>query len=173
VRLGTTYRYAARLRAPAGPRAWAAGPEAVAGPHPFIDSFAPAAPHGLALLIEADGVRLLWTPNREADLAGYRIYRRTGAGEGKLLESVRGRDVTWIDAAAPEGEIVAYRLTAFDASPLANESNPSEPIEVLVRRPRTLSVPPLPPAPPPEPAAPPQTAPQTGPSPAPDAGGTP
>jgi len=170
-RLGVTYRYAARLRAPAGPRAWVAGPTAAAGPHAFVDSFAPKAPQGLALLIEAEGVRLLWTPNREADLAGYRIYRRLGDGEAKLLESVRGRDVTWVDTAAPEGQMAAYRLTAFDTSPRANESAPSEPAEALVRRPRTLSVPQLPAPPSSQPSSPPQTAPQ--PEPAPATSGTP
>lgn len=140
-RLGAEYRYAARLRVPAGERAWAAGPAAEAGPVAYIDAFAPASPRGLALLMEGGGARLLWSPNREPDLAGYRIYRRIGDAEEEPLASVRGWEVTWLDSAVPEGESVAYRLTAFDASPRANESAPSEPVGGVVRRPRPLAPP--------------------------------
>lgn len=138
VRLGSAYRYAARLREAAGERAWAAGPLARAGPLEYSDAFPPAPPRGLTLLFEAGGARLLWSPGREPDLAGYRIYRRLGDGGEEAVGSVRGWEVTWVDAGAPEGERVEYRVTAFDASPRANESAPSEPAAGVVRRPMPL-----------------------------------
>jgi hypothetical protein len=159
VRLGERYRYAARLRAAAGEHAWAAGPAAEAGPLIYIDSFPPAPPRGLTALVESGGVRLLWSPNRETDLAGYRIYRRIGDGPEQKVWSASGAEVTWVDAGAPEGEPVEYRLTAFDSSPQANESLPSEPAAARVRRPRPPAAPLSAPAPGP---ATPGPGPQTG-----------
>jgi len=141
VRLGARYRYAARLRAAAGEHAWAAGPTAEAGPLTYTDSFPPAPPRGLTALVESGGVRLLWSPNREADLAGYRIYRRIGDGPEERAGSVSEAEVTWVDAEAPEGKALVYRITAFDSSPQVNESAPSEPAAARVRGPRLPAAP--------------------------------
>ncbi len=138
VRLGETYRYVARLRTRAGERAWATGPRFETDTVRFLDTFPPQAPRGLRLVIEAEGARLLWSPSRENDLAGYRIYRRTGEQPDVVMAIVEPWGVTWLDAGAEEGAALEYWLTAFDSSPQANESAPSERVATVMRRLRTL-----------------------------------
>ncbi len=141
-RLGAQYRYSARPRRAAGERAWVAGPQVDSAPLAYTDTFAPEAPRGLTLLVESGGARLLWSPNREPDLAGYRVYRRLGDTEEEAVGSVSRSEVSWLDTEAAEGAQVVYRVTAFDTSPQQNESAFSEPVAATVRRPRTLPPPP-------------------------------
>jgi hypothetical protein len=138
VRLGQTYRYAARLRRKEGERSWVAGRSLRSAPVTYRDLFPPAPPRGLTLVVEGGGVRLLWSPNREPDLAGYRIYRRQEKQAGGVVATALPWDVTWLDAEPGEGASVEYWLTAFDSSPQENESSPSDPVSGVVRRPRAL-----------------------------------
>ena len=86
-----------------------------------LDTFAPLPPQGLrALGVEDDqgkSVDLSWSPNTEADLAGYNIYRgSTKLNEKPLLNTV-------FHDPAP-GAAPKYRITAVDTH--GNESKPSE-----------------------------------------------
>ena len=139
VRLGGSYRYSVRLRRKAGERAWVAGPFVRSELMTYRDIFPPAAPKGLTLVIEGEGVRLLWSPNREPDLAGYRVYRRLEGGEEVKVTELPPWDVTWLDAEPSEGAAVEYRMTAIDSSPQENESAPSDPVSGIVRRPRAIT----------------------------------
>jgi len=139
VRLGGSYRYSLRLRHKAGERTWVAGPVVRSELMTYRDIFPPAAPKGLTLVIEGEGVRLLWSPNREADLAGYRVYRRLGGGEEAKVTDLSPWDVTWLDVEPAEGVAVEYRMTAIDSSPQKNESAPSDPASGTVRRPRAVT----------------------------------
>jgi hypothetical protein len=139
-RLGVTYDYTARLRAACGERAWLAGSPAVVEAFEYVDSFAPAPPEGLTLVVEAAGARLLWSPNRERDLAGYRVYRRLEDGVEEPVATLGSQDVTWVDADVAEGTRVEYRVTAFDSAPRANESAPSAAAAGVVRRPQPIGV---------------------------------
>lgn len=138
VRLGETYRYSARLRQKMSERSWVAGVPVPSDPITYRDIFPPAPPQGLTLVIEGEGARLLWSPNREPDLAGYRIYRRSQRGTDREVATLRPWDVTWLDPQPSEGTSVEYWLTAFDSSPQENESQPSDSVSGVVRRPRAL-----------------------------------
>jgi hypothetical protein len=85
--------------------------------------------------VEGSDLRLLWSPNREPDLAGYRVLRRLGDGPEQAVATVRSWEVTWVDGGVPEGADAVYRVTAFDSSPQANESGPSEPVAAGRRAP--------------------------------------
>lgn len=137
-RLGLTYSYVARLRAACGERTWIAGPPALIESFEYIDSFAPAAPEGLTLVVEVAGARLLWSPSRERDLAGYRVYRRIEDGEEERVATLGSQEVTWVDEDVPEGARVEYRVTAVDTAKRANESAPSTAAAGVVRRPRPM-----------------------------------
>lgn len=64
---------------------------------------------------------LTWDPNKEPDLAGYRIYRGFGTATPTLLASVTKDTVTYTDSTLPNlDQAVTYNLTAFDTA--GNES---------------------------------------------------
>jgi hypothetical protein len=57
----------------------------------LVDTFAPAAPTGLATIASAGAINLIWEPNAETDLAGYVVLRGTpheGAKEPIELEPI-------------------------------------------------------------------------------------
>ena len=87
------------------------------------DSAPPSAPTGVTAVAQLDGmVRVSWTPNSEADLAGYSIYRAIGA-RGPFF-ALNGTPVTspeYRDGAIPAGtDTVHYQITARDGT--GNES---------------------------------------------------
>jgi hypothetical protein len=71
---------------------------------------------------------MIWDPNTETDLAGYKVYRFTPCGDALTgapsvpLSSlaVLGTVNTYTDTTAPDGVDVEYRVTAYDTS--GNES---------------------------------------------------
>ncbi len=93
----------------------------------------PWRPSGLVASVESDKkVVLRWLANREADLAGYRVYRATGAevekGEGQLLTAEPVKECLFADGSVDLSDGVArsYWVTAVNrggvesgASPLA------------------------------------------------------
>jgi len=97
-----------------------------------LDTFAPAAPQGLVAVQEGAAVRLFWDPNREPDLAGYRVYRRVDGGDWQRIGPDPIEQPTYVDREVAAGESLAYRVTAFDRSPAANESEPSGERELIV-----------------------------------------
>jgi hypothetical protein len=116
---GTTYYFAIKTVDDAGN--WSPISNLVRWDWGF-DTAPPAAPSGLAAALAAGGVRVTWTPNSEADLAGYSVYRALAASgpftdvSGSLLASP-----TFLDATVPPGTaVVWYQVTARDNS--GNES---------------------------------------------------
>lgn len=84
-----------------------------------VDNLAPASPAMFTGYYTAGTTHLSWSPNTEADLAGYRLYRGSDAtfvpGPGDLVATLA--DTGYTDAAiAPH----IYKLTALDAH--GNES---------------------------------------------------
>lgn len=85
----------------------------------------------MSSLASAAEVRVTWTANTEADLAGYRIYAADSSGG-----QVYGADKALVTAAKTATEARAtipekkmfFTMTAFDAA--GNESKPS--IEIMV-----------------------------------------
>ncbi len=94
------------------------------------DRFPPAAPEGLVAVQEASAVRLFWNPNKERDLAGYRVYRRTGEGEWLLIGPDPVEKADYLDDEVGIGQILSYRVTAIDKADPPNESPLSMSVEL-------------------------------------------
>jgi fibronectin type 3 domain-containing protein len=86
------------------------------------DKFPPAAPQELSAIAVPGAVELSWSPNAEADLAGYNIYRAESDGftrvNSELITVPLYRDTT-----AQAGTQHRYHITAVDRS--GNEGLPS------------------------------------------------
>lgn len=93
------------------------------------DVFPPAAPAGLTGVYTTQGVDLIWSPDTEADLAGYNIYRSTAGGKPVKLNAELLRSPLYHDTAVTTGRYT-YRVTAVDSN--GNESAPSEGVSVDV-----------------------------------------
>ncbi len=124
-RFGAAYDYTVRAVAPgSGPavESDASQPRRVVPQ----DTFPPAAPLGLVALSGPGVISLSWTAGREADLAGYRVWRREAGGSefvplnpGPLL-----RTNAFTDTTAEKGRTYVYAVSAADAS--GNESPRTE-----------------------------------------------
>jgi len=87
------------------------------------DTAPPAAPGGLAALVESGGgVRLTWSANSEPDLAGYTVYRALAAGGPFVaLNASLITTNTYLDSSLPrEAGAAWYQITASDNT--GNES---------------------------------------------------
>lgn len=96
------------------------------------DRFAPEPPQGLVAVQEGRAVRLFWNPNRERDLAGYRLYRRVDAGPWARIGPDPVERPLHLDEDVREGQRLAYRVSAIDRATPVNESEPSSLVEVEV-----------------------------------------
>ncbi len=85
------------------------------------DTFPPAAPKGLRSVAGERTISLIWDPNTEADLAGYLVFRGTGA-ELQPITPTPIQDTNFSDAVEP-GVHYFYAIKAVDragnASPLS------------------------------------------------------
>jgi hypothetical protein len=97
------------------------------------DRFPPAAPQGLVAVQEGAAVRLFWDPNRERDLAGYRVYRRIDAGEWEMIGPDPVEQALYLDREVATGMWLAYRVTAVDRAEPPNESGLSELVELSMQ----------------------------------------
>jgi len=95
------------------------------------DVFPPAVPAGLAAVVdeEAKAIDLSWTPDTDADLAGYFVYRKdetAGTGWERLTPKVLVPP-SYSDGTVVAGHRYAYAVTAVDAD--GNESGKSGEVE--------------------------------------------
>ena len=100
----------------------------------LVDTFAPAAPAGLAAVAAAGAVNLAWTPNAEDDVAGYLVLR--GRGPGATLGALTAEPVaatTYRDAAVEAGVSYEYAVQAVDDAVPPNVSPPSERVRERAR----------------------------------------
>jgi fibronectin type 3 domain-containing protein len=103
---------------------------------PFLlqmeDSIPPAVPVGLEGAIDSMGVaHIRWTPNRDADLLGYRVFRAQTAGEEPIpLTDIALSDTTFADTVRlfNLNRHVYYAVTALDKR--YNQSALSAPLEL-------------------------------------------
>lgn len=130
VTVGSAYRYAVRTAQEPGP------PFRESDSSPVVtvvaaDRFPPAPPTRVVAVQEGAAVRVLWNPSPDRDVAGYNVHRRVAEGAwAKLAGPVR--ETTYLDRDPPAGSLIAYRVTAVDAASPPNESEPSEPAEVIL-----------------------------------------
>ena len=101
-----------------------------------VDRFAPAAPAGLSAVPQDDGVvELRWTPNTEADLAGYLVLRGT-AGDATLRQITEAPvpQPRFTDRGVTPGVRYVYAVVAVDTwAPTPNRSQESARDEVTAR----------------------------------------
>ena len=92
------------------------------------DRFPPAVPQNLRALAVPGAIEMSWSPNPEADLAGYNVHRSEGGPLQKL-----NRDLLSIplfrDRAVTPGTHYRYQVRAVDQN--GNESPPSEEVSVI------------------------------------------
>jgi hypothetical protein len=94
------------------------------------DVFPPAVPEGLAAVADtaSHAIDLSWLPNRESDLAGYRVYRRdVGVNASAQRVASLGMETSYRDNSVQPGHTYAYSVSAIDQN--ANESKPSAEVE--------------------------------------------
>lgn len=128
--VGEAYRYAVRtvVATELENVESAATPEASVT---YTDTFAPATPGGLRLILEGRrAVNLLWNPSPEADLGGYGVWRREPGGTWERLDAGAPRTATWTDRTVVAGRTYEYAVSAFDRATPPNESARSAPDSV-------------------------------------------
>jgi fibronectin type 3 domain-containing protein len=94
------------------------------------DRFPPAVPQGLAAVADtaAGAIDLSWSPNSDADLAGYRVYRRDVQGNLPAQQIASpGMESSYRDTSVQPGHTYAYAVSALDQ--IHNESKPSPEVE--------------------------------------------
>ncbi|MDQ7837573.1 MAG: hypothetical protein RDU59_03665 [Thermodesulfobacteriota bacterium] len=95
------------------------------------DMTPPAPPTGLSAIASPEGIVLRWIDNTEADLAGYRVYRRTKEEDKwRCLSRKPEKSVRYTDKEVHKGEAYHYAVTALDSSPRQNESTMSLEVKV-------------------------------------------
>ncbi len=93
------------------------------------DIFPPSVPGGLTGVAGIGTIEVAWDPSPESDLAGYRVYRSSGAepmrqvGETTPATAYSDRDVK-------PGASYRYSVAAVDRK--GNESGRSEPVEIAM-----------------------------------------
>jgi len=88
------------------------------------DKVSPASPQGVQALVSAEGVVLSWLPNKEEDLAGYRVYRLKEGENQVLLTPGLLERVNYTDSAIEKDANYEYSITAVDRN--NNESFPAK-----------------------------------------------
>jgi len=91
------------------------------------DIFPPAIPDGLQAVFSGVGqkpfVDLIWSPDNDADLAGYNVYRHEEGGTAVKLNSELVKTPAYRDAAVERGKRYYYAVSAVDLR--GNESGRS------------------------------------------------
>ncbi len=120
---GKRYLYRVQATAPAG----SAEAESELSLPEFVvpeDRFAPATPARLQVITGIGSVELIWEPNAEIDLAGYRVYRASGGGGfERVAELVEAPSFS--DRSIAAGLSYRYRVSAVDQR--GNESERTAP----------------------------------------------
>ncbi len=89
----------------------------------------PRPPSGLmAYPFETYKIKLDWSPNREADLDYYNIYRSEESGSGYQLLAGAHTDTTFVDSSV-EGEVEYYYYTLTAVDTCGNESEMSDEVQ--------------------------------------------
>ncbi|MFF0751321.1 PA14 domain-containing protein [Streptomyces sp. NPDC004267] len=81
-----------------------------------VDTVKPLAPTGVSAAYDraANRATVAWAANKEMDLAGYRVYRRTGAVWTRVSGTALLTARTFADTPPPTGEAYGYEVRAVD-----------------------------------------------------------
>jgi hypothetical protein len=99
-----------------------------------IDTFAPSAPRTLASVSSENVVTLIWEPNIEKDLGGYRVLR--GEGPDATLAPLTPspiQETTYRDETVESGRTYTYAVEAVDTATPPNVSEPSNRVTETIR----------------------------------------
>lgn len=97
------------------------------------DYTAPATPENFMAFPFQGVCQLLWNASLDADLAGYRVYRRDPvSGIDRLLAVLPPRQHEYTDTAIFPGRTYFYSVSAFDLSDRHNESQRTAEIAVVL-----------------------------------------
>lgn len=87
----------------------------------------PAMVTGVTVVASTTNNRIFWDRVKDADLAGYRVYRRNEAEKtAKLIGKAGVTQTLFLDKEVPEDARVFYSVTAIDNAKPANESKRSK-----------------------------------------------
>lgn len=125
IETGATYRYELRSAQQAKDATLESEP-APAVTATYSDTFPPAVPEGLRAFGDSGRITLIWTPNDERDLLGYRVYRRAGGGAWESLTPQPLPSATFTDSPGPGAH--DYAVTSLDRALPPNESAKSAPV---------------------------------------------
>ncbi len=92
------------------------------------DRFPPEPSAHLSGAVQPSGIHLNWRPVSDPDLAGYRVYRKSGEDRDFVLLNPGSliRTNTFIDTTVLPGSSYSYRITSVDGFAAANESKPCD-----------------------------------------------
>lgn len=85
----------------------------------------PAPPTGVTAVQTAKGIKVFWDKSHDADVKGYRVYRRGAAGLPELIGEVPDVHNIFEDTNVPTDTKVYYSVTAYDQMETPNESEKS------------------------------------------------
>lgn len=128
---GRTYRYTVRASASkSAPLLESENSEAVE--IYTKDTLVPAAPTGLVAIAGENFISLTWDANKEADLAGYRVWRRSDSEDkfNALTELIT--ENVYHDSMVEKNQRYHYVITALDG--FGNESQKSKGVSVTIGR---------------------------------------
>jgi hypothetical protein len=99
------------------------------------DTFPPAAPRALGAIAGAGVISLIWEPNAEPDLAGYRVLRGVAPGDTLLAVTPEPiRETTYRDTSVRPGVRYVYVVVALDTADPPNISGQSNRVEETARQ---------------------------------------
>ena len=128
IEYGKSYSYMIQTLVNAGSQKLAESDLSPAREDTAKDTFAPAVPAGLHTDATPAGVSLVWDPDSEPDLAGYRVYRSAGDGPWQKLAEVNAIP-SYSDSTVEHGKTYHYAVIAFDKA--GNESERSAAVEIV------------------------------------------
>jgi hypothetical protein len=116
------------VASPGKPEVEVEGDDALSGPVLAHDIFPPAVPTGLQAVFSGVGqspfIDLVWSPDTEADLAGYNVFRREEGGQPAKLNPEPVKTPAYRDSSVQPGKRYFYAVSAIDER--NNQSAPSE-----------------------------------------------
>jgi hypothetical protein len=93
-----------------------------------VDTFAAAAPVGLAAVPSTSSIELVWERNTEPNVVGYRVYRALGGGPLERVADAQELPA-YSDHKIESGKTYRYAVSAVKSNKV--ESKLSEPVEVV------------------------------------------